>query len=420
MPLKLEKRNLSIFHRKIPLQDLPDTFRDAVWTTWRLGCKFLWIDALCIIQDSQRDWEAESREMGRIFNFASVVLAAVDGVNPSSGLLPREASPAEMGNLTINATVRWAPQELHMNSTKLVLQRGLQSDDYGTRIPGPWNNRGWTMQEEALSRRIIYFRNSRCSWSCKEASWEEDGTTGSGDQHSFAGFGGPVGSHDNKWCRMVQKYSQRALTVSSDRLIAVEGMARLFGDLLGRQQQDYIYGLWKEDLPSTLAWRTNAQPGIDNASGALVPTWSWAAMNTPVYWDMEPNLISQRSYFEVDPGAFSLKITGSFVSATYVTSLQLGTWTRLSYTSKCLFDTTYSNTSSNYLLLYASRKYEKTPSFYGRMTYVFLILECRDRNRDYWVRRGLCHVTPSDPDATWWEDKSSKLFLLHQRTLFLC
>jgi hypothetical protein len=50
----------------IPLSSLPRTFRDAILIKRALGLRYLWIDSLCIIQDSDVDWEREWALMGEI------------------------------------------------------------------------------------------------------------------------------------------------------------------------------------------------------------------------------------------------------------------------------------------------------------------------------------------------------------------
>src|SRR5450755_2564024 len=53
---KLQKINLALLSTGIPVGRLPNTFRHAVSITRRLGFRYLWIDSLCIIQDSEGDW----------------------------------------------------------------------------------------------------------------------------------------------------------------------------------------------------------------------------------------------------------------------------------------------------------------------------------------------------------------------------
>jgi hypothetical protein len=52
----------TIDYRKggIVWSDLSQTFQDAIILTWRLGFRYIWIDSLCIIQDSAEDWQIES------------------------------------------------------------------------------------------------------------------------------------------------------------------------------------------------------------------------------------------------------------------------------------------------------------------------------------------------------------------------
>ena len=52
------------------LEGMPALFQDAIITTWKLGIQYLWIDSLCIIQNSKEDWEAESAKMGSVYRNA--------------------------------------------------------------------------------------------------------------------------------------------------------------------------------------------------------------------------------------------------------------------------------------------------------------------------------------------------------------
>jgi hypothetical protein len=63
-PWKLTKSSAPSFYTDIPFHILPLTFRQAISITSRLGEKYIWIDSLCIIQDSVQDWMEESQTMG--------------------------------------------------------------------------------------------------------------------------------------------------------------------------------------------------------------------------------------------------------------------------------------------------------------------------------------------------------------------
>jgi hypothetical protein len=51
------KSNLSSHRTRVPLAELPANFRDAITVTRSLGFRYLWIDSLCIIQDTAEDWD---------------------------------------------------------------------------------------------------------------------------------------------------------------------------------------------------------------------------------------------------------------------------------------------------------------------------------------------------------------------------
>ncbi|KUJ12376.1 HET-domain-containing protein [Mollisia scopiformis] len=83
--LKTMKASLQAMKSNIPWKSLPKTFRDAIVITRKLGFRYLWIDSLCIIQDSVRDWELQSSRMGDIYNGAFATIFALYGNDSDSG-----------------------------------------------------------------------------------------------------------------------------------------------------------------------------------------------------------------------------------------------------------------------------------------------------------------------------------------------
>jgi hypothetical protein len=65
--LKLTCESRAAMCESIPLGILPKTFQDAVLITRRLQYRYLWLDSLCIVQDSDDDWRRESAVMGDIY-----------------------------------------------------------------------------------------------------------------------------------------------------------------------------------------------------------------------------------------------------------------------------------------------------------------------------------------------------------------
>ena len=61
-----KKNNLAAHCTTLPFEELSNVFLDAMAVTRRLGIQYIWIDSLCIIQDSTEDWEAESGSLAEI------------------------------------------------------------------------------------------------------------------------------------------------------------------------------------------------------------------------------------------------------------------------------------------------------------------------------------------------------------------
>ena len=133
----------------IPRKLLPNLFVDALTVTQNLGIRYLWIDALCIVQGEGGDWEKEAERMHATFSAAYCVLAAsrCTGTNDRF-LAERQQHPS--------ATFR-----------DHGLAFGEDIDDFQLEvIDGTMNKRGWVLQERALARRTIYFAEKQTYWEC--------------------------------------------------------------------------------------------------------------------------------------------------------------------------------------------------------------------------------------------------------------
>jgi len=91
-PLRTTSANYAAHRRNIPFMDLPKSFQDAVIATVHLGMNRLWIDSLCIIQNSQDDWERECSKMADVYANALVGIAASDARDSSEGFLRKHSS----------------------------------------------------------------------------------------------------------------------------------------------------------------------------------------------------------------------------------------------------------------------------------------------------------------------------------------
>jgi hypothetical protein len=86
------KANIKQYMRQVDSKKLPRTITDAVRCTQKLGLKYLWVDSLCIIQDSEEDQEKEIGRMSEIYKNSYVTISAAKAKSSVEGFLePRTA-----------------------------------------------------------------------------------------------------------------------------------------------------------------------------------------------------------------------------------------------------------------------------------------------------------------------------------------
>ena len=273
--LRLTKATLEEFHLSIPLEKLCRTFQDAILVTRGVGLEYLWIDSLCIVQDDDGDWLAESALMGSIYNGSSLNIAAVSARDGNGGLyLPNPDTPdrAKASRFQVNINERLETFQFadSRTYTRCVTEEPLVS-------------RGWTVQERILSPRTVYFSRSEAFWECAEKNASE--TLPDGFPDFLLGVLGYLKPTQKlSWSDVVRIYSTTNLTNPRDKLIALSGVAR---HIQKSTKDHYLAGLWLQDLIHTLGWSTTElpAPGTPLKPRPAVyraPTWSWASTDSEI------------------------------------------------------------------------------------------------------------------------------------------
>jgi hypothetical protein len=140
----------------------------------------------------------------------------------------------------------------------------------------------WVFQERFLACRNLYFGRDELSCECRTHRHYE----ASSFHHRFA-HGETIPATPTianitnitcKWFQIVRHYSKGRLTVASDKLTALSGVAQLFALKSGKA---YIAGLWKEDFLIEMLWETDSP--TDKIDTYRAPSWSWAAVDSQVY-----------------------------------------------------------------------------------------------------------------------------------------
>lgn len=291
---KTESTNLDKHRTRISFGELPKTFRDAVLVTRALGLRYLWIDSLCIIQDSPVDWERESSRMASVYMNSYATISAAASENSEGGLFFSREPPecrAQLAYTSPSGRIGfWTIHNKTPSFDQQVRQTTLAS-------------RAWCLQEKQLARRTLHFGSYQVIFECKERYQYEtqrpSDKLGEGRLDiqmlywMLVGFRGRndvalkqlVGAILTRtWLKIVEDYTKRDLTFESDKLPALQGLAQYVVDLT---RDEYLFGLWKSSLDLGLLWRTVPYENIEERRGRVVgraPSWSWASVNGQVYF----------------------------------------------------------------------------------------------------------------------------------------
>ncbi|EGN94395.1 hypothetical protein SERLA73DRAFT_77797 [Serpula lacrymans var. lacrymans S7.3] len=268
--LRLLVENISRLTAGIPLSTLPKTFQDAIIITRRLGYQYLWIDSLCIIQNSPFDWRSESIIMGEIYANSTCTIAALTARNSHEGCFFDHArNPLFFRPCRI--LDRWYVEG--NSNVGIDLRTGLS--------PLPLHTRAWVVQERILAPRTLYYGSTGLAWECVECSATEALPGGEVSRFSpKASFFGIQQQSDkekyNAWTDIQISYTRCLLTRFDDRLVAILGVIKRIEMLTGWTN---VWGMWRERLLMDMLWfveePTRGRPETDVY---LAPTWSWAGI----------------------------------------------------------------------------------------------------------------------------------------------
>ena len=166
MPPVTTMENLGTRCEIIMLADLPPIFQDAISITRRLGCRYLWIDRLCIIQDSVSDWQMELAKMAEIYSNAVLNISADTVADSYEGIF-------KSANKAVTA-IGWG------NCPDIAVQLPVQCPSrgistvytpvyHGTPLPDEGSilqKRAWAFQGAVLSRRRPRYTIQGMFWRC--------------------------------------------------------------------------------------------------------------------------------------------------------------------------------------------------------------------------------------------------------------
>ena len=270
---------------------LPMVFRDAIVLTRALGIKYIWIDAICIVQDDAADMSKQLAQMAEIYHEALVVISADSASNADDRLFKKRPRSFYLRTESLNQKRR---------ASEVLVHEGIDHDFLGgaSTADGNWPlaRRGWTLQERFLATRIIHVSAAEVVWECSEKvrceckymdhrgrnrealSWT---SLRSRYVHSLDPST-PGHQTPECWCYIVREYSSRLCSMDYDRLPAISGLARSFGKAcIG----EYRAGVWTKHVLRMISWNRRPTGVCCRPSEYTAPSWSWASIIGPIDWE---------------------------------------------------------------------------------------------------------------------------------------
>ncbi|KAJ8454322.1 hypothetical protein ONZ51_g13092 [Trametes cubensis] len=327
-PYRTTEANISSYMKFVDPASLSKTIRDAIKVTHALGVRFLWVDSLCIIQDSPEDKHRELRSMLMVYRSACLTIDAASAERVSEGFLhDRQPLVSPVGALPLIVPSSWTQARgaeivsylaadldpplvtgARIGIVNVVRSLPPDLDALVRRQHSPANSaqpsktarRAWCLQETVLSWRTLIYTSETFQFSCQSAIQDANGVARFGDQyrgpHGACGIEfrylmwNPSPSPEpintevfNCWSRLVSEYSRRALSHPTDKLVACAGLAEM---VALKTKMKYLAGLWDANLFVDLLWSSpsEATHHLTRPSSYRAPSWSWASVDGEVGW----------------------------------------------------------------------------------------------------------------------------------------
>ena len=270
------------------INQLPKTLSDAILVTRSLDLQFLWVDALCIIQDSPADKEHEINKMCSIYENSIITIAASTSDSVKTGFIkptisyntPHSSCTVQLPFQNQDGEEGWADVTFSPSQTQ-------HTDAY------PINKRGWTFQEAFVPHRMLVFGDIEPFLRCRSSdtvrlSQSTTSYYNSRIEPRRVLYGGkPYNSsypeeHDERqfrglWKYIVEQYSFRQFSLEADRPLAIRGVVEFLTKIY---KGECYHGIWSMCPISCLLWASHPREGEEPVRRPEVPTWSWMSLSS--------------------------------------------------------------------------------------------------------------------------------------------
>lgn len=252
--------------------DIPRTILDSIHLTKMIGYRYLWVDALCIVQDDNSARHQQIAQMYDIYQQADMTIVAAGGKDCDSGLYGISMD----GDRLQSHRIYDIPG---LPLAKLPLTTGPSL------AASTWRARGWTFQEELCSQRALVMLPEVIVFNCPSAIYREDLEFEIGrlehnraSRESLTFLSGALQGleHASQEQRLglfqdlVKQYMRRTLSRQDDVENAFAGVAGILAPFIGALYHGIPEDHFREAIHGCWFWNTSA---VRRKGG--FPSWSW-------------------------------------------------------------------------------------------------------------------------------------------------
>jgi hypothetical protein len=282
-PHALTLSNMDRYEKDITSTILPQSIQDAIFTTRKLGLRFLWVDSLCIIQDSMADKDSQMAQMGDVYGNAYLTISAASASSCHDGFLETREEQRCI------VTLPFCCEDENIGKASMWIRIHHEPRSV-SRNDEPLDRRAWTLQERFMSHRLLIFSQIQVFFMCATSFGSDGGTVDRSEYMSLIGDGrdlmrpsGLMGVNDTlwsvrkSWIQMVKDFSTRMLSNPEDKLPAVSSIAAYTAGF--NKEDKYLAGLWKSTLLEDLSWHKPNGKSLTRSTTWRAPSWSWMSVD---------------------------------------------------------------------------------------------------------------------------------------------
>ena len=292
----LTKNTEALYRREGTLQQawkfIPKTIQDSIKLVREIGEPYLWVDAICIVQDDPEDQQAQIAEMGKIYGNSILTICICCGEDANygiPGIEPGTRKTRQVVNIVGNIIIG---NDVHSSEDLRDMK---------------WDTRGWTLQEKVLSQRKLQIHDTCVRWwcwhtitsedeHCRHVAWKPETTHQYmyffKTEHDLVVSKIQKNSNMDIYAFIVSDYTARSLTHQSDAESAVMGaLTAIYGLFWGK----FVAGMPDTEISAALLWAPlgSSERRIDPKTGVpMFPSWSWLGWQGHVAypWLIERNM----------------------------------------------------------------------------------------------------------------------------------